>query len=348
MGHRATIPPTMAVPLQPNIAASKKKPTDGQRLSLINRIVRRVLGKLIRKSVDQLTQVTEAPRSTVARKASPRAAGNAITSGRLRHRPVDGLKPLKKIAVINQKGGVGKTTTAVNLAGAFAELGYRTLMLDCDSQGDLSTIFLPGHEELPHSIADIFAGSPIPIKDLIHQLPQENLFLIPGDRRLNQFDKTYGYEQDPQALALADALSTVQENFDLIVFDCAPRAHLSSFAALVAATDVLVPVQPSQFAIGSILTLHQEIESVRASRNPKLTVRGYFLSMLKPRSPTQKACHETLVQALGKELVLKTAIPEMATFDTAINMGKPVTVHAPRSKAANLVRTFARELLGVE
>lgn len=340
--------PTMTSSPPPTIQARKDTRTNGQRRSFIVRMVRRLFKSLKRNSVDQLKQRTDTPPLLIAPKTKPRSVTKNNHSRKLPFRPVQGARPLKRIAVINQKGGVGKTTTAVNLAGAFAEMGYRTLLLDCDSQGDLSTIFLPGHEELHHSIADIFAGSPIKTKDLIHALPQENLFLIPGDRRLNQFDKTHGYEQDPQALALADALSKVQEDFDLIVFDCAPRAHLSSFAALIAATDVLVPVQPSQFAIGSILTLHQEIESVRTSRNPKLIVRGYFLSMLKPRSPTQKACHESLVQALGKKLVLKTAIPEMATFDTAINLGKPVTIHAPRSKAAQIVRTFALELLGVE
>ncbi|GEM_PF-2428671 len=329
-------------------ATKADTPKDAERRSLIDRIVRRLFARLKRRSVDQLEPLTVAPLLMIAPKAKPRSASKNNRFRTLPSRPVQGARPLKKIAVINQKGGVGKTTTAVNLAGAFAEMGYRTLLVDCDSQGDLSTIFLPGHEELPHSIADIFSGSPVETKDLIHALPHENLFLIPGDLRLNEFDKTHGYEQDPQALALADALSKVQGDFDLIVFDCAPRAHLSSFAALVAATDVLVPVQPSQFAIGSILTLHQEIESVRASRNPQLIVRGYFLSMLKPRSATQKACYEALVQALGKKLVLKTAIPELATFDTAINLGKPVTIHAPRSKAAQIVRAFALELLGVE
>lgn len=260
---------------------------------------------------------------------------------------IQGPRPLRKIAIINQKGGVGKTTTAVNLAGAFAEQGYRTLLLDCDSQGDLSSVFLPGHETLPQSIADIFAGTPIPTKELIQQLQHENLFLIPGDRRLNQFDKTFGYEHDPQALALVQALVSVEREFDIILFDCAPRAHLSSFAALVAATDVLVPVQPSQFAVASILTLHQEIESVRVLLNPQLTIRGYFLSMLKPKSPTQRTCRLALIQALGEQLVLKTDIPEMATFDTAINLGKPVTLHAPRSKAAAIVRAFANEVLSV-
>lgn len=259
----------------------------------------------------------------------------------------DRPRPLRKIAIINQKGGVGKTTTAVNLAGAFAEQGYRTLLLDCDAQGDLSTVFLPGHGELPHSIADVFAGTPVPTRELIHTLAFENLFLIPADRRLNQFDKTYGYEADPKAMALADALAEVEREFDMILFDCAPRAHLSSFAALVAATDVLVPVQPSQFAVASILTLHDEIQSVRVSRNPQLSIRGYFLSMLRPRSPTQQTCRKALIQALGESLVLKTAIPEMATFDTAINLGKPVTLHAPRSRAAAIVRAFATELLSV-
>src|SRR5262249_13611731 len=150
--------------------------------------------------------------------------------------------------------------------------------------------------------------------------------LLPADNRLNSFDKTFGYENDPQALAIRDALTEVRREYDLILFDCAPRSHLSSFAALAAATDVVVPVQPSQFAVASILTLHREIEKVRASCNPKLVIRGYLLSMLKPRSPTHQACRQALVRALGSDLVFRSAIPELATFDTAINLGKPVTV----------------------
>ena len=260
-------------------------------------------------------------------------------------RPVEGKRPMRKIAIINHKGGVGKTSTTVHLSGTFAAMGYRVLICDCDSQGDLSSIYLEDHESLPYSIADIFAGNGIPTTELIQATFHENIFVIPADARLNQVDKTHGFEEDPNVQCLADAVSQVEREYDFILFDCPPRPHLSSFAALISATEVLIPCQASQFSVRSMAKLLQEIALAQKNLNPQLKIAGYFLSMVSSRSSTQQKYREMLVAALGEDLVLKTSIPVMATFESAINYGKPVSLHSPKSKAAQVMNAFAMELI---
>lgn len=260
-------------------------------------------------------------------------------------RPVEGNRPMRKIAIINHKGGVGKTSTTVHLSGTFAAMGYRVLICDCDSQGDLSSIYLEDHESLPYSIADIFAGNGIPTSELVQKTFHENIFVIPADARLNQVDKTHGFEEDPNVQCLADAVSQVEQEYDFILFDCPPRPHLSSFAALISATEVLIPCQASQFSVRSMAKLLQEIALAQKNLNPQLKIAGYFLSMVSSRSSTQHKYREMLVAALGEDLVLRTAIPVMATFESAINYGKPVSLHAPKSKAAQVMNSFAMELI---
>ena len=108
---------------------------------------------------------------------------------------------MRKIAIINQKGGCGKTTTAVHLSATLAEMGHRVLAIDCDSQGDLSTVYLPDHERLPCSVADIFANTGAFTADILQPTPYQNLAVIPADERLNAHDLTHGYEDDPQRTA---------------------------------------------------------------------------------------------------------------------------------------------------
>ena len=126
-----------------------------------------------------------------------------------------------------------------------------------------------------------------------------------------------------------------------------PRPHLSGYAALVAAREVIVPCQPSHFSVRSLATLSDEVRRVQQTLNPKLRVRGYFLSLVSPHSTTQATCRRLLNDALGADRVFKTAIPLMPVFDMAVNLRKPITEHARSSPAAAVFRRFALELLGV-
>jgi chromosome partitioning protein len=255
------------------------------------------------------------------------------------------VSPLHKIAIVNHKGGVGKTCLSIHLGGAFAEMGYRTLLCDCDSQGDLSKVYLPNYKDLPYTMADIFAGSAVPTREIIQPTAYKNLCVIPADFRLNAHDKTTEYHRDPKVRLLADALTEVEHDFDIIMLDCPPRPHLTGFAALVAATEIIVPVVPTRFAIESMVSLHSELDAVRERLNPNLRLRGYVLSLVKGRSATHRTYGELLSASVQAGPMLKTAVPEMAALDTALNLGRPVTAYSPRSRSASVIRAFARELL---
>ena len=253
---------------------------------------------------------------------------------------------MKVLSVLNLKGGVGKTTTSVNVAATLAEQGYQVLVADVDSQGDTSSMLHENHEALPHSMADIFAGSDVPMADVIQpSTASENLHLISADERLNDYDVSQGYTTSPMAHCLADALSELSgQGIDVCVLDCPPRPHLTSFASLVASDLALVPVEPSRFSLRSIRRLSHEIQDVQQNLNPQLAVR-FFLSMFNERSSTHRSCRQTLIGAIGEGLVLQTSIPPLATIDTANSLGKTVITYSPRSKATVLFQTLVAELI---
>lgn len=252
----------------------------------------------------------------------------------------------QRIAIVNHKGGIGKTTTTVNLAGALAEQGQRVLAVDCDAQGDLSALFLENHEQLPYTLADLFTDAGIGARDLIQETRFKGISVLPADRRLNAVDKTHDFVNSPNVTSIADALSEVEADYDIVLLDCPPRSHLSGFAAMVAADHVLVPVQVANFAVRSLASIEEDFRLARQSFKPSITIH-YFLSMVSGSSTIQRKNRETLVRALGEENVLATVVPLMSTYSTAINVRRPVVFHKPKTKAADISRDFANELLGV-
>jgi chromosome partitioning protein len=249
---------------------------------------------------------------------------------------------VRRVAVINQKGGVGKTTTSVNLAGAIAEQGASVLLIDVDCQGDLSSIFLNDHESLTLTIADLFTDAGIGAADIIRPTRFPNIGIVPADRRLNAVDATHDFLSSPYLTAIGDVLREVEGKYDYAIMDCAPRSHLSAFAALVAADLVLVPVEVENFAVRSIAVIEDDVAIARRF-NPNLQLK-YFLSKVATSSKTQQHCRTVLTDALGETNVFKTAVPMMATYRTAINIRKPVTVAKGKTKAAYVIRQFATEV----
>ena len=255
------------------------------------------------------------------------------------------MTTMRTIAVLNHKGGVGKTTVTLNLAGALAEMGYRTLVVDCDSQGDLSSLLIDSHDVLPYSVADLFAGSGVTTQDVIQPTGFANISVLTADRRLNVVERTYGFEEDPASMALANALSEVQKHFDFALLDCATKPHLTGYAALCAAHEAIVPCEPSQFSLRSLATIIEQVQAVRRTFNPGLGVR-YFLSKTPARSKTADSCRKVLADTFGAAAVFTVSIPNAKTVDTAVNLRKPVVVHSKKSKVAEGIREFALEFLG--
>ncbi len=249
-----------------------------------------------------------------------------------------------RYAVTLHKGGVGKTTTSVNLAGVLAEAGRRVLLIDCDSQGDLSSVFLDAHERLPHSVADIFADSGILTEDLVQPTSFPNVWVIPADRRLERFERTHDFRRGGMVGCLAEAIAEVESRFDAVVLDTATRPHLTGYAALTACTVAVIPIEAARFSFRSVASLrsHVELESDARSLNPAMAIR-YFLSKGK-RNKVHDACREALAQILGPVALMRAEIPDSAVVNTALHLRKPVVAHAKRSKPADAYRALVAEL----
>jgi len=248
------------------------------------------------------------------------------------------------ISIVNQKGGVGKTTLSFHLSGALGELGYRVLAVDCDSQGSLSATFQPTHESLPVSIADIFAGHDVPMADLIQHTTVPGVDLLPADERLDRFDRTADYEASASVHALGDALSEIQAQYDFLIFDCPPRRSLTTFATLAAANEVVIPVEAHALSLYGIVKLQQKVEDARKRLNPHLTIRGFVLSRYHARASFQRTYGSKLEQVFGAETILAT-IPEARILANAMSFRQPITLFAPKSTAAAAVRTLAQKIL---
>jgi chromosome partitioning protein len=144
---------------------------------------------------------------------------------------------------------------------------------------------------------------------------------------------------------LATAIAEVEQDFDYVVFDCPPRPHLSGFAPLIAATHVVIPILLVKSSLKGMTSVAQELEIVRERFNPSIRLSGYLFSKVKKDSVPQQTVQAVLVKQVPREHLFDTMIPEWDTFLTATGMNKPVTVHAPRSRAAQAIRAFANELI---
>jgi chromosome partitioning protein len=252
-----------------------------------------------------------------------------------------------KFAVTLHKGGVGKTTTTTNLAGVLAEQGHRVLLIDCDSQGDLSSVFLDDHENLPYTVADLFADTGVLAADLIRPTPFAGISIIPADRRLERFERTHDFKEQELTRCLTEAIAEVDHQFDYVLMDTATRPHLTGYAALVACDVAVIPLEAARFSFRSVTSIRNyvELESDARSLNPAMAIR-YFLSKGK-RNKVHDACRDALTQILGPQALLKTEIPDSAAINTALHLRKPVTLHSKRSKPAEAYRQLIKEIMEV-
>jgi chromosome partitioning protein len=253
------------------------------------------------------------------------------------------------VSLLNQKGGVGKTTTVFHLGGHFALEGRRVLVCDMDPQASLTQGFF-GPQAVyslaaEESVAALFDdASPIPPVGVLRPTTVDGLSILPGSPHLNRFNTPEPRNGGFAQVALRDALNELRDRFDFILIDCPPNLGLCSWSSLAASDFVVVPFQPEDFGCQGIYAIQQTVAAVTSEVNPTLKLGGYLLTMVDSRRSLHKAYEEILRSNYG-DRVFATKIPDAAVFAESIPKRLPVAQYKPKSAAARAVRDFANELL---
>ena len=253
----------------------------------------------------------------------------------------------KIISVTNQKGGVGKTTTTINLGAALAELGKRVLIIDLDPQGNASTGLGIEVEDRTLTTYDLLLGD-VPINEVIYSTDQTGLYIVPSTVDLSSADMEL-VSNEKRSFLLHDALrqpAMTEFKFDYILIDCPPSLNLMTVNAMVASDSVLIPLQSEFFALEGLSQLMLTIREVRNSANTSLRIEGIVLTMYDARNNLSQQVEQDARDNLG-ELVFQTIIPRNVRVSEAPSFAMPVISYDSASKGASAYRALAKELLGI-
>ena len=248
----------------------------------------------------------------------------------------------KILGIVNQKGGVGKTTTAINLSACLALEGLKILLVDCDPQANATSGLGVQRDDNRNSIYDVLMGDAAAAQVL---LPTEiaNLTLLPGSKNLTGANIELA-NADDRALKLRAALESIQKNYDLVVLDCPPALDLLTLNSLAAADSLIVPMQAEYFALEGISELVSTLERVRSALNDRLTIEGVLLTMYDDRTNLAQQVTETL-REFFKDRLFRTVIPRNIRLAEAPSHGKPVALYDPRSRGTEAYFELAAEYM---
>ncbi len=247
------------------------------------------------------------------------------------------------IAIANQKGGVGKTTTTVNMGAAAAELGHRVLIVDLDPQGNASTGLGINPRSLEASMYDVLLHD-VPLDEAIEATEVRNLFVAPANLDLAgaEIELVPAFSRE---LRLKNAIATVAEDFDLVLIDCPPSLGLLTVNAFAAASEVLVPIQCEYYALEGLGQLLRNIDLVKRNLNASLELSAIVLVMYDARTNLAAQVAAEVREHFGSK-VCRAVIPRNIRLSEAPSFGQPITVFDPSSRGAIAYRDLAKEIAG--
>ena len=258
--------------------------------------------------------------------------------------PADVVRPLPRIlAIANQKGGVGKTTTAVNLGAGLAELGYRVLIVDLDPQSNATTGLGVNARNLESSVYDAIMNE-TPIEDCIEPTAVRNLFVAPAtiDLAGAEIELVPAFSRE---LKLRRALDTIDGEFDYTLIDCPPSLGLLTVNGLAAADEVVVPIQCEYYALEGLGQLLRNVQLVQSNLNPKLEVSAIILTMYDARTKLAEQVAQEVRDHFGPK-VCRNLVPRTVRLSEAPSFGQPIIVFDPSSRGAIAYRELAKEVSG--
>ena len=250
--------------------------------------------------------------------------------------------PKRIMAIVNQKGGVGKTTTAINLSAALAERDQRVLLIDMDPQGNASTGLGVRREHRDNSTYEMMTEG-LALDDAIRPTQVRGLYIIPSHPDLSAAEIEIG-TTDGRTRILSNAIDAASAAFDYVLIDCPPSLNLLTLNALAAARSVVVPLQCEFFALEGLSQLLKTVEMAKAGINPSLAIDGVMLTMYDRRNRLSAQVADDVRKHLGRA-VFDTVIPRNVRIAEAPSFAEPVTTYDPSSAGARAYRRLAREIL---
>ena len=247
----------------------------------------------------------------------------------------------KVIAVANQKGGVGKTTTSVSLSAALAEKGKKVLLVDCDPQGNATSGFGINKQELEHSIYNVVIGG-WSIKDII--MPTEYKIEIAPSKIDLAGAEVELVDLPEREYRLKNAVDTVKNNYDYVIIDCPPSLSFLTLNSLVAADSVLIPLQCEFYALEGLTQLLNTIDMIKADLNVSLEIEGIVMTMFDSRTNLSEQVEAEVRNHIGDK-VYQTTIPRNVRLSEAPSYGCPIFAYDPNSKGAVAYMNLAQEVI---
>jgi chromosome partitioning protein len=251
-------------------------------------------------------------------------------------------KPARILATVNQKGGVGKTTTAVSLAAALAEQGYKTLLIDTDPQGNAGTGVGFDKVNCDKCIYDVLLND-VPISEIIADTEFEHLYVAPATINLAGAELELVSVLSRES-RLADAVKEIEQDFDFIAIDCPPSLGLLTLNGLVAAKELVIPVQCEFYAMEGVSKLLDTFRMIKSRLNADLEICGVLITMYDGRTNLASQVVEEFEKYFGEDL-FETKIPRTVRISEAPGFGEPITSYDSNGKGANAYRELAKEVI---